>query len=79
MKNLFFTLFLLSLVLGLQAQTLATFEDGASDLAVFSTNDVDGGGFWFDAERFIEGGAPQIGSNPAKGGINTSDKCLMAV
>ncbi|MDR2805192.1 MAG: T9SS type A sorting domain-containing protein [Dysgonamonadaceae bacterium] len=79
MKNI--TIFLLSMVLAFtaNAQPLATFEDGANDLAAFGTNDTGGGGFWFDTARFIDGGAPQVGNNPAKGGLNTSEKCLLAV
>jgi hypothetical protein len=80
MRELIFTsLFLLSLIFGLQAQTLATFEDEANDLAVFGTNDTGGGGFWFDSGRFVDGGQPQVGSNPAVGGINLSNKCLLAI
>jgi hypothetical protein len=79
MRKIIFTFLVLSITVGLNAQSLATFEDGATDLAVFGTYDTGGDGFWFDSERFVDGGQPQVGSNPAVGGINTSAKCLLAV
>jgi len=72
-----FTLFFVSILCAgfyANAQVLATFEDDADEL-------VNWGKFpdWHEAPRFIEGGAPQIGANPEKAGLNKSDKCLIAI
>lgn len=72
-------IFLLSLAFGLQAQTLATFEDSANDEAFLGFYDPNGDDYWFDSGRFVDGGTPQVGANPSKSGINTSDKCILAV
>jgi hypothetical protein len=57
----------------MNAQMLATFEDGANDLMAIDPT------FWYMPEVFVDGGAPQIGSNTDKSGLNKSDKCFLAV
>ncbi|MDR1632530.1 MAG: T9SS type A sorting domain-containing protein [Dysgonamonadaceae bacterium] len=78
-KFIFTSLFLSSLVFGLHAQTLATFEDGADDNLYLSDFGTSGDPFWYENALFVEGGLPQIGANPSKTGINTSDKSLFAI
>lgn len=81
MKKTFFTTLLVLTGFGLtmNAQSLATFEDGANDVLIFSDYATSGDPYWFDSGLFVEGGLPQVGANPSKGGINTSDKCLLAI
>ena len=75
MKKVFTLLFLSFFFVGLSvnAQMLATFEDDEDE-------NVNWASFpgWHET-RFIEGGAPQVGANTDKTGINKSDKCLFAV
>ena len=70
MKKLF-TLCILALIFCsvVQAQMLATFEDGADDKLIK--------GGWCEVDRFVV--EPGIGENAAKGGLNTSDRCFLAV
>ena len=75
-KLVFISLFLLSLVGKPQAQTLATFEDGASDALFLCDYGGCGDPFWYDDSCFTPSGKPQIGANPSKSGINTSDKVV---
>lgn len=79
MRKLIFTLFVLGCVLGLRSQSLATFENVASDAIFVSDYGTSGDPFWYDDARFISGGKPQVGANPNKSGINISEKCVFAV
>ncbi|MDR1682267.1 MAG: T9SS type A sorting domain-containing protein [Candidatus Symbiothrix sp.] len=80
MKRIIFTsFFLMSLFFGLQAQSLASFEDDAENNLRVANFDTDGDPGWYESASYVEGGQPQIGANPSKSGINTSDKCVLAV
>ncbi|MDR0546967.1 MAG: T9SS type A sorting domain-containing protein [Dysgonamonadaceae bacterium] len=76
-KQIFTALFLLSLVFGLQAQTtLATFEDGGENHLRVGDYSTDGDPGWY-GDVYVSN--PAVGDNPSKSGINTSDKCVVAV
>ncbi|MDD3078808.1 MAG: T9SS type A sorting domain-containing protein [Paludibacter sp.] len=61
---------LLSLTYTVKAQVLATFEDTGTD-------QLELGSKWYESALFsVE---PCIGDNPSKSGLNTSDKCFLAV
>lgn len=49
------------------------------DVLLFSDYGTSGDPYWFDDGRFVEGGVPQVTDNPSKSGINTSDRCLVAI
>jgi hypothetical protein len=53
-----------------KAQVLATFEDFAND-------QLELGDKWYEKARFVV--EPSVGDNSAKGGLNTSNKCFVAV
>jgi hypothetical protein len=80
MRNVIFTLLLMvGFGLTVNAQTLASFEDGAGDLFALSDYGTSGDPYWYDSNLFVEGGTPQVAPNPSVGGINTSAKVLLAV
>lgn len=71
MKKLFTTCAVaLGLCSGANAQMLATFEDGFDNQLELTDE-------WYMQELFIV--QPEIGTNDAKEGLNTSDKCFKAV
>lgn len=73
MKNLFTicTIVLVScLGMSVSAQKLASFENPDEDLLVK-------GDKWYEPARFVV--EPSIGDNSAKGGLNTTEKCFVAV
>lgn len=78
-KLLLLSLFFVSAGFFLNAQTLATFENLEEDVLLFSDYGTSGDPYWFDDGRFVEGGVPQVTDNPSKSGINTSDRCLVAI
>ncbi len=78
-KLLLLLLFSVSVGFFLDAQTLATFENLEEDVLLFSDYGTSGDPYWFDHNLFVEGGVPQVTNNPSKSGINTSDKCLVAI
>lgn len=61
----------LCMCMGMQAQKLATFEEGANDYLT-----IDG---WWNPDLYVEGAGPSLMDNTAKGGINTSNRCVGAV
>jgi hypothetical protein len=79
LKITFLFLLVLSTILSLSAQKLATFEDGGVNHLRVGDYDIDGDPGWYEGSVYVEGGQPQIGANPSKSGINTSDKCVFAI